>query len=131
LVRHGERAFDHAISDVVQIDLEHGETLLQLLALHPSGGGTALRAPQGLHVVEVVRLDGGHELRQGFRQRLRRGRLRPASAPAREGAQRDEQQQSWPHERVLEWVGVTRRYDGMRLYVNTDHVATLREARRT
>src|SRR5205814_3263689 len=64
--------------------------------------------------------------------RLRDRRARPAIFPGGGAAGEQEQSKREPsrHE-ARPGVGVTRRQDTMRLYVNIDHVATLREARKT
>src|SRR5258708_23096239 len=80
----GERAVENAIVGVVEVDLDDGEAAVQVLGIHVAGRGAALAAPEVLHPVEIVRLYGGHELRQGLLERLR-GR-RPFPLPPRDAA---------------------------------------------
>src|SRR5438132_314251 len=103
LPRHRQLALDDTLAGMVQIALDDRDPLIELFGLHPVGGGSALRAPQGAHALRVVRLHGREELSERLVERLGCGRSAPA-ASAREGAQRDEHGQSWFHGGSWGWT---------------------------
>jgi hypothetical protein len=110
VTRHEERAFDHPVTRMVEVFLDHGEALLQNGGVHVVGGRASLGAPELAHALEIVGFDRGEELRDRFVHRLGDWRARPGTLPAGGAAGEQEQSKREPsrHE-ARPVVKVTRR----------------------
>ena len=108
--RDEQRAFDDAVSGVIEVFLNHGDALPQHTIIHVVGRRTALRTPQLPHFLQIVRFDRGEELRERLVHRLRNrrpGTRIPAAGRSSEN-QEDSKREPWLHETVPV-VKVTRR----------------------
>ena len=108
--RDEQRPFNDPVAGVVEVLLNHGEALLQLVGVHRAGRRTVLRPPELPHTLEIVTLDRGEKLRHRFVDRLRHRRAGSGMASA--GGAAGKQQQGYRDPSLHEArpvVGVTRR----------------------
>ena len=92
---HGQRPFDDAVPGMVEILLDHGETLAQHFGIHRCGGGPTFRAPELAHPFLIFGFHRREKLgdRLVHRLRDRRGGTRVLAA---RGSRHEEQREHEP-----------------------------------
>jgi hypothetical protein len=90
--RHGHWSFDDAVTGMIEILLNDGETLAQYVAVHRGGGGTAFGSPELAHPSLIIGLHCGKKLRDRLVHRLRNRPRGTRLLAARGGSEQQEVQ---------------------------------------